>query len=251
MNSKPKLYTAVLMIGLGLGLSSSTQAFTDICETISYADFTAAANQAYEDTNQFGFGLPMWATLVDATGKICWVYSVKGEVAEPNTGQDAGNNAWLGSRVISAQKANTANAFSLDGLAISSGAVYVAVLPGGSLYGLQHSNPVDATQAYKGPAQQRAEPNDPLRFKNVGGINVFGGGVALYDGAGIKVGAVGVSGDTSCRDHTMAYRLRGELGLDNQPNDDSLTLVAVPAALFEHPLCGVNDPDDLAFGAVQ
>ena len=250
MNSVKK-YSLAFAALMSFGLASNVSAYTDICKQISYSEFKAAADAAYEDTNVFGFGLPMWATLVDTTGKICWVYSVKGVIAESNTGKDSGNNAWLGSRVISAQQANTANAFSLDGLAISSGAVYAPVQPGGSLYGLQHSNPVDASQAYKGPKQRLGKQNDPLVGKNIGGVNVFGGGVALYDGSQTKVGAVGVSGDTSCRDHTMAYRLRYELGLDNYPNDDALTLVAVPAALFEHPLCGVNDPNDPAFGAVQ
>jgi len=32
----------------------------------------------------------------------------------------------------------------------------------------------------------------------VGGINVFGGGLALYDADGDVIDAIGVSGDTSC-----------------------------------------------------
>jgi hypothetical protein len=32
----------------------------------------------------------------------------------------------------------------------------------------------------------------------IGGVNVFGGGLALYDKHGQRVGGVGVSGDTSC-----------------------------------------------------
>jgi hypothetical protein len=47
----------------------------------------------------------------------------------------------------------------------------------------------------------------------IGGVNVFGGGLALYAG-GVKVGAVGVSGDTSCTDHMVAWRLRNALKLD-------------------------------------
>ena len=163
-------------------------------------------------------------------------------IAVSNTGASAGNKAWLGSRVISAQKANTANAFSLNNLAISTGAVYVAVQPGGSLYGLQHSNPVDASKAYEGNPSLFGTTNDPLSGKNIGGVNVFGGGVALYNASGMKIGAVGASGDTSCRDHAFAYRLRLALGLANQPNDEGLKLVATPAALFEQPACGVADP---------
>jgi Haem-degrading len=46
-----------------------------------------------------------------------------------------------------------------------------------------------------------------------GGVNVFGGGLALYS-RGVKVGGVGVSGDTSCTDHMVAWRVRNALGLD-------------------------------------
>ena len=42
---------------------------------------------------------------------------------------------------------------------------------------------------------------------------MFGGGLAAYKG-GVKVGAVGVSGDTSCTDHMVAWRTRNTLGLD-------------------------------------
>jgi hypothetical protein len=52
--------------------------------------------------------------------------------------------------------------------------------------------------------------------KPVGGLIVFGGGLALYDGNGI-VGALGVSGDSSCADHNVAWRVRHFLGLDHVP----------------------------------
>jgi len=37
---------------------------------------------------------------------------------------------------------------------------------------------------------------------------VFGGGLAIYSTAGVKIGAIGVSGDTSCTDHVVAYKVR-------------------------------------------
>ncbi len=79
-----------------------------------------------------GFGLQMWATIVNRDGIV-------GAVAF--SGNERGDQ-WPGSRVISAQKANTANAFSLKGLALSTANLYSAVQPGGSLFGLQESNPV-------------------------------------------------------------------------------------------------------------
>src|SRR6185295_13509850 len=90
-----------------------------------------------------GLGFPMWLTLVDGSGIVCVVTnSLDGSAKNA----DATADIWLGSRVISAQKANAANAFSNGRLALSTANLYSAVQPGGSLYGLQHSNPVDAAQ---------------------------------------------------------------------------------------------------------
>ena len=77
------------------------------------------------DTNG-GFDLNMWATVVNRDGVVC---------AVAFSGDNRGSQ-WPGSRVISAQKANTANAFSLDGLALSTANLFSAVQPGGSLFGL-------------------------------------------------------------------------------------------------------------------
>src|SRR5215510_386444 len=63
-----------------------------------------------------GFNLDMWGTVVNRDGLVC---------AVAFTGNDRGDQ-WPGSRVISAQKANTANAFSLPGLALSTANLYAA-----------------------------------------------------------------------------------------------------------------------------
>ena len=165
-----------------------------------------------EDPNG-GFGLNMWCTLVNRDGEVCVVAF---------SGGDRGDQ-WPGSRVISAQKANTANAFSLPGLALSTSNIYTAVQPGGTLYGLQHSNPVDTYVAYRGPAKRFGQPNDPMVGRRVGGVNVFGGGLALYNSDGELVGALGCSGDTSCADHNIAWKVRHLLNLDNVPAGVSAT----------------------------
>jgi hypothetical protein len=95
--------------------------------------------------------------------------------------------------------------------------LYSAVQPGGSLYGLQHSNPVDTTVAYRGPATDFGTASDPMVTRRIGGVNVFGGGLALYNSAHVLVGAIGVSGDSSCADHNIAWRTRHGLGLDHVP----------------------------------
>jgi len=70
-------------------------------------------------------------------------------------------------------------------------------------------------QAYAGPSSKYGTAQDPMVGGKIGGVNVFGGGLGLY-GPGKKiVGGVGVSGDTSCADHNIAWRVRNNLGLDH------------------------------------
>ena len=162
----------------------------------------------------------MWATVVDRDGVVCQVVF---------TGEERGDQ-WPGSRVISAQKANTANAFSLPGLSLSTANLFTAVQPGGSLFGLQFSNPVDTTVAYGGEPSLIGTDNDPMVGNKIGGVNVFGGGLALYESDGTLIGAIGISGDSSCADHNIAWKTRDSLELDNIPGgvsgtgDDNIVL---------------------------
>jgi uncharacterized protein GlcG (DUF336 family) len=158
-----------------------------------------------------GFGLNMWATVVNRDGIVC-------AVAFTGTGR---GDQWPGSRVISAQKANTANAFSLPTLALSTANLYTAVQPGGALYGLQASNPVNTDVAYGGNPANYGQPNDPMVGGKIGGVNVFGGGLALYNAQKVIIGAIGVSGDSSCADHNIAWRTRHGLLLDFVPAGES------------------------------
>ncbi|HEY1756652.1 MAG TPA: heme-binding protein [Bryobacteraceae bacterium] len=178
-------------------------------------------------TETSGLNNQMWGTIVDRNGIVC---------AVAYSGSAVGSQ-WLGSRVIAAQKANTANDFSLDASAASNGSggalalstanLYSAVQPGGSLFGLQESNPVNPAVAYAPQAAYYGTPQDPMVGNRIGGVNVFGGGLALYGPGHVLVGAVGVSGDTSCSDHFIAWRTRNLLGLDHLG-----TVIPGPASLF-------------------
>lgn len=178
----------------------------------SHGDLKNALTMANDGVN-LTLNNQMWGTVVADDGTVC---------AVAFTGDDNLQSQWLASRVISAQKANTANALSLGnngggtnaGLALSTANLWAAVQPGGSLYGLQFSNPVDPEVAYAGPSNRFGMKNDPMVGKRVGGINVFGGGLALYSADGRRIGGVGVSGDTSCRDHMVAWETRHNLMLD-------------------------------------
>jgi uncharacterized protein GlcG (DUF336 family) len=180
----------------------------------THGELKAALSRAATDVTgpNRGFGLPMWGTVVNRDGTVCAVVF---------TGANLGDQ-WPGSRVISAQKANTANAFSLNNLALSTAQLYPLVQPGASLFGLQESNPVDTRVAYQGSSSNFGRPNDPMVQDRIGGVNVFGGGLALYRNGQI-VGAVGVSGDTSCADHNIAWQTRRLLGLNITPSNDNIT----------------------------
>src|SRR5579863_7063872 len=187
------------------------------CSNLPSHNALQAAISAATLAETSGLNNQMWATIVNRDGEVC---------AVAFSGSNRGAQ-WPGSRVISAQKANTANAFSLDsssssngsgqanGLALSTANLFTAVQPGGSLYGLQASNPVDTSVAYDGPSSQYGTGNDPMVGNKPGGVNVFGGGLGLYTTGGAIVGAVGVSGDTSCTDHDVAWRTRHYLNLDH------------------------------------
>jgi uncharacterized protein GlcG (DUF336 family) len=206
---------------------------------------SALANARGQDNG--GYDLDMWGAIVNRDGIVC---------AVAFTGTDRGAQ-WPGSRVIAAQKANTANAFSLPLLALSTANLWAAVQPGGSLYGLQHSNPVNTVAAYEGPASSFGQPDDPMVGQRIGGVNVFGGGLPLYNAQHKLVGAIGVSGDSSCADHNIAWRTRARLAYDFVPGgvsvrgDDNINyqgIVSVPSpqADFSHPICKKAGVDEVS-----
>ncbi len=178
-----------------------------VCQQLPTQAALQQALKAARTQANGGFNLDMWGTIVNRDGVVC-------AVAFTGTTR---SDQWPGSRAISAQKANTANAFSLPGLALSTANLFSAVQPGGSLYGLQHSNPVDVSVAYRGSTSSYGQPDDPMTGYRIGGVNVFGGGLALYDANKNLLGAVGVSGDSSCADHNIAWRTRHNLNLDFVP----------------------------------
>ncbi|MHC2252780.1 uncharacterized protein GlcG (DUF336 family) [Bradyrhizobium embrapense] len=147
-----------------------------------------------------------WAAVVNRQGVVC-------AVAFSGTKAD---DQWPGSRAIAAEKANTANAFSLKNKAMATANLYTGAQPGGFLFGAASSNPPIPDTIYGGQSQDFGTQHDPMVGKQVGGVIVFGGGLALYDGNGIG-GAIGVSGDSSCADHNVAWRVRHLLGLDHVP----------------------------------
>lgn len=114
-------------------------------------------------------------------------------------------NNGLGAAQLLFSKANTANALSLPGFAFSTANLYSGAQPGGFLYGILETNPMDTASMYGGESANYGSERDPMVGKKASGVVVFGGGLALYDGANI-VGGLGISGDTSPGDHNIAWR---------------------------------------------
>jgi uncharacterized protein GlcG (DUF336 family) len=248
------------------GTASAQTASERGCAALpDFAKLKAALVQATKDETS-GLNNHMWATIVDRDGIVCAVaFSGKDRFSQ-----------WPGSRVISAQKANTANAFGLDsgsssdgsgqanGLSLSTANLFSAVQPGGSLYGLQFSNPVNEDVGYKTPSAGYGTASDPMKGGKIGGVNVFGGGLALFAAGKKMVGGVGVSGDTSCADHMIAWRLRKNLGLDHltgvggisgdmqRPDNIVFDIGAngQSAGGFGHPKC-INTGDEKMLPPVQ
>lgn len=239
-----RILTLCAATALTTGLAMASEARADCSNLPSHDALTKALQGAVKASggpSNGGLDLNMWATVVDKDGTVCAVTFSGKEYSDQ----------WLGSRVISAQKANTANAFSLDGLALSTANIYSPVQPGGSLFGLQESNPVDTAVAYAGNASKFGTAHDPMVEHRIGGVNVFGGGLALYKD-GKKIGAVGVSGDTSCADHNIAWRVRSALDLGKVPagvspnKDDGVIYDIANGASkggFGHPACGGKEID--------
>jgi uncharacterized protein GlcG (DUF336 family) len=167
--------------------------------------------QAYLDQvitqNNGGLFQPnnMWAAIVDRKGVLCAVFNTIGQPDTPP------QDPWPGSRSIAIAKASTANDFSNNKLALSTANLYGLSLPGGSLWGLNETNPFNP----------QFQPQGTGIGYVPGGIVTFGGGVALYM-SGQVIGGLGVSGDTSCADHAIAYRMRKLSGLDKIPANSAL-----------------------------
>lgn len=228
---------ASLAVGQDLNRNYSGHDESNACDALpGYAALKAALITATQ-AELSGLNNQMWGTIVDRDGVVC---------AVAFSGVNRGAQ-WPGSRVISAQKANTANAFSLDrssdsnssgqpgGLALSTANLYSATQPGGSLFGLQASNPVDVQAAYEGPSAAYGTHSDPLVGRKVGGVNVFGGGLALYALGHTIIGGVGVSGDTSCADHDIAWRVRHLLNMDHLAASGAIKAVAGVSGDALHP----------------
>jgi uncharacterized protein GlcG (DUF336 family) len=228
-----KVLLAVVMTGMsGIALANDDNDTDHGGKPCGIPAATVAAIQAQlpkvadKKINNGGLFSPnrMWSAVIDRQGVLCSVIRF--------------GDAWPGSRAIAIAKANTANAFSNDTLALSTANLYAATQPGGSLYGLNNSNPFNPDYLPQASGIGRVP----------GGVITFGGGVPLY-ASGKVIGGLGLSGDTACADHAIAYRMRaaanlglnGVAGVAPDKTDNIIYASGTTASGFEHPHCGPTD----------
>ena len=229
MRNRRMLYVSTFVVAL-MGMSSTVaraQPGKSKCQDVpSESELKAhlgAAPSVGGDAGGLFHGTRMWGAVVNRDGEVC-AYTTS--TADPT-------QVWPGSQAIAKSKAYTANAFSLDDLALSTARLYTFTQPGHSLWSLGQSNLFEP--------RFLAPPTGQGGGKNqiVGGLIFFGGGVPLYRN-GTIVGGLGVSGDTSCTDHEIAKRVRNLAGL-NPPGgataDDITYSVPDGASVFTHPRC--------------
>lgn len=189
-----------------------------------------------------GLGNQEWAAVVNRDGIVCAIVF---------SGTTRGDQ-WPGSRLIAAEKANTANGLSGNNYALSTANIFAASQPGQSLYSLATSAPPNPNAVFGNPTTF-GTADDPMVGKAIGGIIVFSGGLPIYTPQGQIVGGLGLSGDTSCTDHVIAWKVRHDLHLDGVPmgpspeHNDNMILDwqnnSSPSG-FGYPSCKGGSPSD-------
>lgn len=216
----------ILGVLMAAALCSATDAAAANCNDVpSASELRQAMLAAAKIPNAGGLfqGARMWGAVVNRDGEICAYITTTTDPTQ----------VWPGSQAIAKAKAYTANAFSLDTLALSTAMLYTFTQPGHSLWSLGQSN-LWHPSLTAAPGGQAGGTN-----QIGGGLIFFGGGVPIYRGTKL-VGGLGISGDTSCADHEIAKRTRNELNL-NPPGgalaDDITYSVPDGPSVFTHPRC--------------
>jgi uncharacterized protein GlcG (DUF336 family) len=218
-----------------LTMAGTAQADSAFCP-VTYSQLKSALVSADKADTPGGFQNHFWAVVVNRGGVVC---------AVAFSGADVGSQ-WLSSRQIAAAKAFTANGLSLNigssGTgALSTAQLYQFVQPSNAnivnpLFGLDGGNVLNSLLAYQGAYALFGTANDPMIGLRVGGTITFGGGLALYSKTTV-VGGLGLSGDTACRDHSVAWRTRINLNLQQSSPADQLPFATNAAMTNGHPHC--------------
>ena len=228
--SSATLLTIVFVVGYSVALpvTPASAAAAGRCNGLpneaALKGFLTNAPTAGGDAGGLFHGARMWAAVVNRDGEFC-----AAATSTPDPSQ-----VWPGSQAIAKAKAYTANAFSLDSLALSTAMLYTFTQPGHSLWSLGQSNLFESK--FLAPPSGQGGGKEQI----AGGLIFFGGGVPLYSSDGRIIGGLGISGDTSCTDHEISKRVR-DLASLNPPSgalvDDIHYTATNGADVFTHPLC--------------
>ena len=217
--------TLVVVVCMGTSVFASSNDCSGLPNESELRAKLVAAPSVGGDAGGLFHGKQMWAAVVNRDGEICGAVT---STADPT-------QVWPGSQAIAKAKAYTGNAFSLDGLALSSAMLYTFTQPEHSLWSLGQSN-LWNPEFTAPPGGHDGEDRDS---RIGGGLIFFGGGVPLYKNGKI-IGGLGISGDTSCADHEIAKRVRNLLGL-NPPGGATVDEIVYsppdPPSVFAHPVC--------------
>jgi uncharacterized protein GlcG (DUF336 family) len=228
--------SGAFVLGAALTMAGAAHAHPLSCP-VTHSQLKTALDSAH-NADKSGFGNNFWAVVVNRGGVVCAV-----AFSGPNTGSQ-----WLASRQIAAAKAFTANGLSLDiggtGTgALSTAQLYQFVQPDNKnvvnpLFGLEGGNVLNSVFAYQGDFATFGTEDDPMIGHRIGGTITFGGGLALYTNKGTTaVGGIGLSGDTACADHSVAWRTRNILNLAPSGLGDKLPFATDAAQPNGHPHC--------------
>ena len=229
--------SGLFLLGAALTMAGAAQAGETnpyFCP-VTYSQLKTALVSAH-NADKSGFDNNFWAVVVNRGGVVC---------AVAFSGANAGSQ-WLSSRQIAAAKAFTANGLSLDigtGTgALSTAQLYQFVQPDNAnvvnpLFGLEGGNVLNSVFAYQGDFSTFGTVDDPMIGYRIGGTITFGGGLALYTNGTTAVGGIGLSGDTACADHSVAWRTRNNLNLAPTGLPDKLPFATNPAQPDGHPHC--------------
>jgi uncharacterized protein GlcG (DUF336 family) len=247
---RTRLFWTIIVVGVALVPAEVAATGKPGCGALpDHGKLSAALHEVVRQGKEknTGMGNQEWAALVNRDGIVCAVVF---------SGPDR-SAQWPGSRLIAAEKAHTANALSSPNFALSTANLYFPSQPGQSLFGLQTTAPLNQAAAYAGDPAQFGQATDPLVGQPIGGLVAFGGGLALYDGQGHIVGGLGVSGDTACADHVIAWKVRRGLSLDAVPlgvarngTDNMILDIQNGASVsgFGHPSCKGGKASDEVIG---
>jgi uncharacterized protein GlcG (DUF336 family) len=223
---KKAVFTGLSVAAVALfGASAASATSLSVVCPVTHGNLVTQLKAA-AGADSTGLNNNYWAVVVNRDGVVCDVAYSGATVYDQ----------WLLSRQIASAKAFTALGLSLNGAAVSSGALYAWVQSGAKanylagfpgfappnpLFGLEGGNVQNSSVVYQGDISLwgkndgTVEGSDPLIGKRVGGTITFGGGLGLYGYSGNNklVGGLGLSGDTACADHSTAWRTRSNLSL--------------------------------------